>query len=222
MRSLQSARAQSSSGGFSLIELLVVIFIIGLMIGTVSLSVNIGSEPEDQLEEEAQRLLELSRLAGDRAVLTGEPIGLLINPPLSTLERGATLDEGLPSWGYEWQRYRGGQWVAAEAPLGPRQLPESIELSLEVEGAEINFSRANRFSSANSSSANNEDDPPPLPSIVFYPGGEVTPFLLTLFDAEAIDEQRLLTSKRTGRVEIIEADQLHSLSRGVIERDLTK
>lgn len=183
----QSARSLTS--GFSLIELLVVIFIIGLMIGTVSLSVNIGREPGEQLEEETQRLLELSRLAEDRAVLTGEPIGLLLLPPLSS-------PEGQPSWTYQWQRYRGGQWVEAEAPLSSWQLPENLEVSLEVEGTQVNFS-----------SFDDDEDNPPLPSIVFYPGGEVTPFELTLFDAEAIDEQQVLSSKRKGRVEQIRADE---------------
>lgn len=204
MHSRSSAPARPSISGFSLIELLVVIFIIGLMVGAVSLSVNIGGEPEDQLEEEAQRLLELSRLAEDRSVLTGEPIGLLFTPPHSSPEAGST-------WAYEWQRYRGGQWVAAEVPLDSWQLSESMELSLEVEGTDVNFARVR-----------GDDETPPLPSIVFYPGGEVTPFLLTLFDGEAIDEQRLLTSQRTGQVETIDADEAHAVSRGVVERRVGK
>lgn len=179
----------SLARGFSLIELLVVMFIIGLMIGAVSLSVNIGGEPEQATEKEADRLLDFARLAEDRSVLTGEPIGLVILPPGKT-----------PVWTYRWQRYRGGQWVEARSPLGVTELPESIEVSLEVEGQLVNFDRL----------AGEGEDPkeqPPLPSIVFYPGGEVTPFLLTLFDAQSVDNQQVLTSRRIGQVEKVDPDE---------------
>ncbi|MEX1031854.1 MAG: type II secretion system minor pseudopilin GspH [Cellvibrionaceae bacterium] len=172
--------------GFSLIELLVVLFIIGVMVGAVSLSVNIGGEPDAQIDEEAQRLLEFSRLAEDQAVLSGEPIGLLLTPP-----------DTEPTWHYAWQRYRGGQWVETEAPLSARSVPENIEISLEVEGEQVLFSRLE----------SDDEETPPVPNIVFYPGGEVTPFNLTLFDAELIDQQRILTSERTGTVEKLDSDE---------------
>jgi general secretion pathway protein H len=177
---MHGSKLAEAASGFSLIELLVVIFIIGLLIGTVSLSVTIGREPEELLAQAAEDLLEFARLAEDRAVLTGEPIGLQLLPP-----------EEEPTWSYRWQRYRGGRWMAAEPPLIHRQLPDSVEISLEVEGELVNFARLEQ-----------DEETPPLPDIVFYPGGEVTPFRLTLFDAEAVDEQQVLTSERTGRVEI--------------------
>lgn len=168
--------------GFTLIELLVVLMILGLLFTIVTLTVSFGGD--DQLDVEAKRLLDLARLAEDRAVLTGEPLGLRLQPP-----------DTETVWIYEWLRYRGGQWLAAGEPLSSHRLPQDVELSLEVEGEQVLFERLN----------DNEDGF--LPSIVFSPGGEVTPFYLTLFNAEAVDDQRILTSRRIGRVEI-EEDEL--------------
>lgn len=192
--------------GFSLIELLVVLFIIGLLFGTVSLSVNFGSDPEDELQEEAQRLWEFAKLAEERAVLTGEPVGLRLIPP-------AASEDIEPSWSYQWQSYRSGQWLAAEEPLTSRQLPAHIEISLQVEGQEVDLLALEKlgFAFENKSKRGNsegDDDRPNLPSIVFYPGGEITPFYLTLFDAEEIDHQQVLTSQRTGAVERLDEEEV--------------
>lgn len=176
------AALRAAGGGFTLIELLVVLMIIGLIFAVVTLTVSFGED--EQLDAEAQRLLDMARLAEDRSVLTGEPLGLRFVPP-----------DAEPVWGYEWLRYRGGQWLEAGEPLTSHQLPQDIELSLEVEGEQVLFERLS-----------NTDSEVLLPSIVFSPGGEVTPFYLTLFDAEEVDDQRVLSSRRTGRVEIEEDD----------------
>lgn len=167
--------------GFTLIELLVVLMIIGLLFTVVILTVSFGED--NQLDVEATRLLDMARLAEDRAVLAGEPLGLRIQPPGTE-----------PAWSYQWLRYRGGQWLAAGEPLGSHQLPPDVELSLEVEGEQVLFERLD----------NNEEGL--LPSVVFFPGGEVTPFYLTLFAAQEVDDQRILTSQRIGRVEIEEVE----------------
>lgn len=168
--------------GFTLIELLVVLMIIGLMFTVVTLTVSF--DEGEQLDTEAELLLDMARLAEDRSVLTGEPLGLRFVPP------GAE-----PGWTYHWLRYRGGQWLDAGAPLDSRQLAENIELSLEVEGEQVLFERLN-----------DDNGEIVLPNIVFFPGGEVTPFYLTLFDAQEVDDQRILSSRRTGRVETEEDD----------------
>lgn len=196
---------RKSASGFSLIELLVVLFIIGLAFGAVSLSVNFGSDPEDQLAEEAERLLEFATVAGERAVLTGEPVGLRLIPP-------AASSDTEPSWSYQWQIYRAGQWFPAEEPLSSQSLPAHIELSLQVEGQEVDLLAVENAASENSQRQDrNEEDANqqqlPLPSIVFYPGGEITPFYLTLFDAEEIDQQQILTSQRTGAVEKLDEEE---------------
>lgn len=183
-RTVLLPRAKNSNG-FTLLELLVVLVIIGLVFAVVTLTISFGDE-DQLLDIEAQHLRDLAILAEDRAVLAGEPLGLHFSPP-----------DTEPGWGYQWLRYRGGQWLAAGEPLGSRQLPQDIELSLEVEGEQVFFERLD-----------NNKDGNLIPSIVFFPGGEVTPFYLTLFNAQQVDEQRILSSRRLGRVEIEEDESL--------------
>jgi len=178
-------------GGYSLIEMLVVMFVIGIMSSVIMLTINFDdpNAADANLDDQILRLLTLSDYAEDQAVLSGEPIGLLLIAP----------DEE-PIWQYNWQRYRGGQWVAAEEPLTGTSLPRNVEVTLEVDGEPVDFPRIKAT------------DEPPLPSIVFYPGGEVTPFIMTLFDAASVDEQIYITSQRLGVVEqLTELEALETL-----------
>jgi len=68
-------RRRSASGrqrGFTLLELLVVLVIVGLTLGAVSL--NVLSSPQQVLQNEAQRLALLMQLARDEAIVRNRPI----------------------------------------------------------------------------------------------------------------------------------------------------
>ncbi len=187
---LDHLKADSSqSRGFSLIEMLVVMFVIGIMASAVMLSIDIGgsSNSGEVLDEKVEKLLILSSLAEDEAVLTGDPIGLVLNPPHEQ-----------DVWQYAWQRYRGGAWVDAGEPFSAESFPQNIELTLEVEGELVDFPRL----------IQDQDDAPRLPSIVFYPAGEVTPFLLTIFNAAEVDRPINVTSERIGKVEQLTGEEL--------------
>lgn len=175
--------------GFSLIEVLVVLFIIGLVIGMVSVQVNIGgdSDSSNELQSQVEDFLQKAQFAEDQAVLTGKPYGLVIEPP--------NLDH---EWMFRWQRYQLGQWGDAEEVLAAQTFPEGIDLAAEVEGAAVEFDNFGGLNKA-----------PPLPIIVFYPGGEVTPFTMTLFDRTYLDESAMISSEVTGVVQLLDDTQIY-------------
>lgn len=140
---------RSSAGGFTLLELLAVVVIIGVVLTFATLSLR-GDRRADLLREEAERLLALTRLAQEEAVLRGEEIGLRVGPDR-----------------YEFLTYATDRWVALEedAVLRAREVPPELTLELEVEGY---------------TSAGGRQGPPAGraagPDVVLWSSGEVTPF----------------------------------------------
>jgi general secretion pathway protein H len=114
--------------GFSLIELLVVIVVIGLLVGMFTLS--LGSFAEDENVEEARRLAALIELARDEAGIQGREFGLQFYQQgyeFSRLE-AVVNEEGEPEI----------VWIPLDGDrqLRPRSLGEESFLELELEGKE--------------------------------------------------------------------------------------
>jgi len=69
--------ARHRSAGFTLLELLMVILVVGILSSVVLLNINLGG-PERQLPEEAERLSALLALASDEAVMENREYGLKV------------------------------------------------------------------------------------------------------------------------------------------------
>ena len=105
------------SKGFTLLEILAVMVIIGIMLTFVTLSTG-SDQRAEQMEREAQRLAALLQLASEEAVMRSEQLALRV---------GET--------GYEFMIMENDQWTALadDRPLRPRELPAGIELRLELQ-----------------------------------------------------------------------------------------
>ncbi len=108
--------------GFTLIEILVVVFIIGVILGFATLNLS-GRALDDKAQEEARRLVALLELARDDAGFTGFELGW------RQTEEGyqflALSDQG-------WTAYGEG------TPLRERTLPEPLRLVVKVDDLPIN------------------------------------------------------------------------------------
>ena len=122
-------QARSRARGFTLLEMLVMLIVIGITISFVTLSIGVGGRPVE-LKNEAEKLTGMLQLALEEAVLTGKPIGLRID---ETLDRRGT------QFSYEWSVLEQGQWQPFEQHpvLQDGQVTEGIELDLTLEGVEI-------------------------------------------------------------------------------------
>jgi len=171
---------QSHQRGFTLIEMLVVVLIIGVVLSFVSLSIN-PNGPSDRLNTEARRLEALVRAAADDALLYGREIGLDIT-------RG----------GYRFLRLGDDGWqpiVGTDTPLRPRKLSEGVVLAL--------IERDEDQPRLVSGDPEDEDDEEEAvrPEAVFLSSSEIVPFELEIY-ANDVDERFRLTGEANGDLEM--------------------
>jgi general secretion pathway protein H len=106
--------------GFTLIELMVVLVIIGLFSSMLMLTVSPNNGRD--LERESKRLLHSMKLAQDEAVLKG-------------LELGFTLQHDH----YYYSRLQGNEWLplSQDKQFSSHELNKNIELVLEIENEQV-------------------------------------------------------------------------------------
>ncbi|MEO7558202.1 MAG: type II secretion system minor pseudopilin GspH [Gammaproteobacteria bacterium] len=144
-----------ASRGFTLLELLVVLLIIGITLSFASLS--IGDRGREQaVEQEAQRLAGRLTLAAQEAVLQGKEMALEIRDDSYLF---VVLDEN------EWRA------LDEDEILRARSLPAALRLKLRLEGESIDLEQKK--------AAGKSED---VPRIYLFSSGEMTPFELTLMD----------------------------------------
>ncbi|MDH3944903.1 MAG: type II secretion system minor pseudopilin GspH [Anaerolineae bacterium] len=145
--------------GFTLLELLVVVFIIGLMSGYVVLSLDTG-DGRGGVDRESKRLYGLMRLAAQEAILQGREVGVLIYH-----DRYEFVLAGLDQW----------EPPSEGSTLQVRQLPRYWRLELTQEGQVV---------PPLSSHPKEEEDEEPeklAPQIIFFSSGEGTAFELRIY-----------------------------------------
>lgn len=157
-------QVRSRQTGFTLIEILVVLVVVGLLASLAVFTMG-GSSQQRELENEVRELYLLMQTASEQSVVTNRELGL-------------RLEEG----GYQFVAFQDqtGDWEATgERLFRARSLPDWLTVTKFIE------SDAPRLASA-------EDQL--LPDVVFFSSGETTPFELEFTLAGGSDYKQVLAS----------------------------
>jgi len=106
--------------GFTLVEVLLVILLIGMLAVSVVISFS-GDSRDQRLSKETEQLQQLIQLASETAMLKQQELGLFINAE-----------------GYRFMLFKDDKWHSISQPkaLRPRQFPAGFAVELELEGLE--------------------------------------------------------------------------------------
>jgi len=178
--------------GFTLLEIMIVILILGFSLGVVSLSIG-GDDGSSVAKKEAEDLVLTAQFVSEQTVLNSQIIGLFFVPR----QVNGSINS---QWCYRWQQRRDNQWQEVSETLAERCLPARIQVDMVVEGEPY------------------EHDPdltPTPPVLVFFPSGEATPFELALY--EQVDG--FTNDDSVQRIEVDMMGGLHWLNRDQAEAD---
>ncbi len=200
--------------GFSLVELLVVLLIIGLGFSLVNF--NVGGNDSYRLLSEAKQFANSSALIAEEAILGNEQWGVDIYRQPTEDNDGYNLEQ----FGYRWLvRSKEGEWELANSANDEVDFLFSpgIGIRLELEGSEeeveIFLKRAvNERDSvfdeekgiAEQLTDNEEEQEEPLlPALWLLSSGEISAFTMVLFDAQDPDNRVKVKGDELGRITVV-------------------
>ena len=159
------------SAGFTLLELMVVLVLIGIIFSFAVLSLG-GDDYAELMEQETHRMITLLGLASDEAVLRGDELAVLF------AEDGYSfliLDED--------QKWRA---TSDDGLLKSYALPEGIDLRLEVEGEPPILTATSIDDIELQETDPDEDQEEELqPQVFILSSGEMTPFTVTFMSRQS-------------------------------------
>jgi len=167
--SSRNFRQVGKAAGFSLLELLLALFIVGLIVSLAGLGVSSGGRSHE-VDAALKRFADIAEYALDEAQFHGIDMGLFID---SRPEGGAAR------FGYQWMRRDAGGWRPApfdEDAYGRKDIPRGVEVRLEVEQGNALADERDELA------AGGERD---QPQVLFYSSGETTPGVMTWVEADS-------------------------------------
>jgi len=156
--------------GFTLIEVMVVVVLIGIMASLVQYNVA-GNDPADKLKHESARFNAIFEVATDYGMLNNIELGLVVKKD-----------------SYQFLGYDGTSW--ADIPdqdwLAKVTVPEEIQLSIELEDLPIEepmLFNADTFKEQDEDDftllSKEDQEKRIIPQVYLLSGGDITPFSVT-------------------------------------------
>lgn len=165
--------------GFSLLELLIVVTIIGIFAGVAVLSLGLLGN-DRQVEHEALRLKSLMDLLREQAVMQSHDYGVLFS------------EDGYRFYVYDYAEMK---WVPPtdDRLFGEHKLVQPLGIALRLEDRDVVLDGERK----NAQAANE-----PAPQVVILSSGEMTPFSASIF--RDTSGRFVLTAGLDGKIEITE------------------
>lgn len=165
---------RAREGGFTLIELMVVVLIIGLMAAGIVLSVGVTGR-DTELEKESERAFQLIKYVREKAELQTREYGLYCGDHDYQF---VTFDPRKQIW----------RPVDEDDALRARQLPEGLKLRLVVEGREVVLKAPD--DKEKQKKKTKEELEKELrafqPHVMLFSNGDLTSFALTVWREEPV------------------------------------
>ena len=151
--------------GFTLMELLVVVVVLGILLGSAVISLNLGDDQRG-MQAYGQRMAQRIELARDRAIQNNQEWGLRVSREKYQFVVSDELQR---------------QWIPQpQAPFKPDEPPQPVVYDLRVQdngGIELN-SGLFAQSQDNDQKVLDETGTQELPDVVFFSSGEASQFSL--------------------------------------------
>ncbi len=175
------AKTKQSLTGFTLIEVMVVIVLIGLMASAVQFTFN-GNDPDKVLDKESQRFSAIFNTAAEYSMLNNIELGLMVEDNT-----------------YQFLAFDGEAWVrTSDTPfLAPYTLPETVTIVLTLDDLPLDepplinvLHEENEASELEFSGSELDEEEKLIPQVYILSGGDLTPFTLRFqltdrFDADS-------------------------------------
>jgi general secretion pathway protein H len=180
---LASALSGHRASGFTLLEVLVVVVIIGIITSMAVISINVlGGDHE--MDQEAARLSAVLGQVREDAMMQGQDVGFRVD-----------------ATGYDFLRYdsRNDRWlpVTDDPLLRERSLPAGLVTSLVLESREVQLKPRKQ---------DNAPDAPLSPQVVVQASGDLVPFEI-VFRREGTEEVRRVTGTVEGTIQVQKDDE---------------
>lgn len=158
LRALNPIRGKQHATGFTLIEIVVVIFIIGTVIAAATLS--FGDSQADRMKHKSEQIAAVIDYAKERAIFNSDELGIYFTDNSYTFYKLESERNDKNELVIKWET------IDSDKLLNERTLPDGLTFEVYLEGAKVVFTEKEEVE----------------PHIYIFSDGTVTPFEVTITD----------------------------------------